>query len=94
MRADSQWKRSKDPPNGSVRLMRASNRGWRRGFLPTQHCAPPACIKGVEGFIPTRQRATKARIQGTEEEGTTPEKQHALPVHDLRERGKEGGEPL
>ena len=46
----------------------------------------------MEGKTPTRQRATPECSQGTEEGGSPPDKQRALPVHDLREREMEEGE--
>ena len=46
----------------------------------------------IEGNTLTRQRVTPECSQGTEEGGAPPNKQRTIPVHDLREREREGGE--
>ena len=44
---DSQWKRSEEPPNGSMRLTHAATRGGEDGGPPTQQRAPPSCSQGI-----------------------------------------------
>ena len=90
---DSQWKRSEEPPNGSMRLTHAATRGGRMGDPPPSSARPLHVARGYRGTHRLGSEHPQRSAREKRREGESTNQQRALPANELQERERERGAP-